>query len=424
MQLTKLLQHISLNQLRSKIWFRTLTITLLALALSHSILYQITSSPIFAQQKDNDYEMSDFYNQVANNRPVRTFNSEIVILSIDNCSRADIAKLVDIVSYMQPKAIGIDVFFSYHSEEDSVLIAALNQNPNIVLAYDAYQETQTAFAQQLPHAHWGAINLITKRASGTIRQFKPQFNDSTFAFSAQLARIANTSSFHQLIQRGNEFETIHFPSQSFDEVNGQSILHGQINLLDLEELLANKIVLMGDIHNPFDQHKTPINSNMPGIIINAHILSTILSGNYIEHTPLWFNWTIAILTSLLLSFSIVYFQTNNILKSYTTFMIRVFQVAIITLFLYIGCYIFADYHYYCNFAPALFMVGLGVLSVAVEPVVYLLLQGIQTCITYLIKAIKTGTQYLNKAFRAGKRHITHWVTNLKNKRNAKHSKKI
>jgi hypothetical protein len=52
MQLTKLLQHISLNQLRSKIWFRTLTITLLALALSHSILYQITSSPIFAQQKD------------------------------------------------------------------------------------------------------------------------------------------------------------------------------------------------------------------------------------------------------------------------------------------------------------------------------------------------------------------------------------
>jgi hypothetical protein len=105
-------------------------------------------------------------------------------------------------------------------------------------------------------------------------------------------------------------------------------------------------------------------------------------------------------------------------------MIRVFQVAIITLFLYIGCYIFADYHYYCNFAPALFMVGLGVLSVAVEPVVYLLLQGIQTCITYLIKAIKTGTQYLNKAFRAGKRHITHWVTNLKNKRNAKHSKKI
>ena len=84
--------------------------------------------------------------------------------------------------------------------------------------------------------------------------------------------------------------------------------------------------------------------------------------------------------SAILSFFIVKFQQSNVLKSYTTFAIRIFQLVIIILFLYIGCYIFAQHHYYCNFAPSLTMIALGVLAVAVEPVVYLILR-------YLIKVI-------------------------------------
>lgn len=421
---TNWLQKYSLSQLRTKIWFRTITITLLAWALSHSLLYQITSSPIFSLQKDNDFEMSDFYNQVANNRPIRTYNSDIVILSIDNCSRTEIAHLLQTVGLMQPKAIGIDVFFSYLSEEDSILIQALNSYPNIVLAYDAYQETQTAFSANLTQAHWGAINLITKRASGTIRQFCPVFNDSVLAFSAQLAQLADSSALTHLLQRNNPYETICFPSQSFDEISGKAILQGQINPFDLEEMLYNKIVLMGDIHNPFDQHKTPINSNMAGITINAHILSTILANTYIETTPVWFNWVLAILTSLLLSFCIVYFQANNVLKSYTTFMIRVFQLVIITLFLYIGCYVFAHYHYYCNFALALFMVGLGVLAVAVEPVVYLLIHWLQQGIVWIIQLFIRLATTIQKSVHKLIQLIRHFIHTLKKKKQTKQSKKI
>ena len=208
------LKKYTLSFLRTKTWFRTITITLLAFVLSHSILYQITSSSLFSLQKDNDFEMSDFYNVVANNRPIRTYNSDIVIVSLDNCSRTQIAQLIERVAYMQPKAIGIDVFFSYHSEDDSILINAINSFPNIVLAYDAYHETQTAFASDLYSATWGSINLIAKHASGTIREFRPQFNDSIYAFSAQLAYMADSTAFNRLIERGRELETIHFPSQT------------------------------------------------------------------------------------------------------------------------------------------------------------------------------------------------------------------
>lgn len=368
-----------LNQLRTKVWFRVITISLLSFALSYSFLYQLISSPIFALQNGNDYEMSDFYNQVANNRPIRSLNKDIVIVGIDNCSRLDIANLIDIINFTQPAAIGLDVFFTYTSDVDSVLISTFNNTENLVLAYDAYQETNTIFASSLPNVHWGSINLIAKQALGTIRQFRPQFNDSLYAFSATLAQLKDSTAFAQLLQRNNTLETICYPSIEFEQINGIDILNGNINLFDLEDILHNKVVLLGDTHNPFDQHETPINHNTPGTIINAHILATILNHSYIESTPVYVNWIIAMFISAILSFFIVKFQQSNVLKSYTTFAIRIFQLVIIILFLYIGCYIFAQHHYYCNFAPSLTMIALGVLAVAVEPVVYLILR-------YIIKA--------------------------------------
>ena len=393
------LSKITLDKLKSNKWFRIVTITLLSYILSYSLLFQIISSPIFTQQKGNDFEMSDFYNVVANNRPVRTYYDDIVIVSIDNCSRLEIAQLIEIINYTEPSAIGVDVFFTYCSNEDSLIVDIFNQTPNLVLAYDAFEETNTYFAPDLKTTTWGAINLIAKHTSGIIRQFQPQFNDSIYAFSAQLAKLTKPQAFDKLVSRNKTLETICYPSQEFEIVEGNSILRGEINLLDLEEILHNKIVLLGDTHNPFDQHQTPITSNMPGIIINAHILTTILNDLYIDSTPNWVNWCIAFAVSFILSFMIVTFQANNILKSYTTFAIRIFQVLIIIVFLYIGCYIFAQWHFYCNFAPSLFMVGLGVLAVAVEPIIYLLINISITTIKYIAKYTHIVFLYIIKTYK-------------------------
>lgn len=386
-------QHINntISQLRTKAWFRIITISLLSFVLSYSVLYKVLTSPLFALQKGNDYEMSDFYNQVANNRPVRTLNQDIVIVSIDNCSRLEVAHLVEIINYIQPKAIGLDVFFTYKSDEDSTIISIFNQTPNLVLAYDAYQETSTVFADALPNAHWGSINLTAKQALGTIRQFKPHFNDSIYAFSALLAQLTDSTAFNTLVKRNNPLETICYPSQEFEQVNGIDILNGNLSLFDLEEILHNKIVLLGDTHNPFDQHQTPISYDTPGITINAHILATILNQSYIKTTPVYVNWCIAILVSLLLSFMIVSFQHSNILKSYTTFAIRIFQVLLITIFLYVGCYMFAHYHLYCNFAPSLLMVALGVLAIAVEPIMYLIISNLIKVVVFIYSLLHKTT---------------------------------
>lgn len=396
------LSKLSLDKFQNNKWFRIITITLLSYILSYSLLYQIISSPIFTQQKGNDFEMSDFYNVVANNRPLRTLNEDIVIVSIDNCSRLEIAQLIDIINYTEPSAIGVDVFFTYISKEDSLIIETFNQTPNLVLAYDAFLETNTYFAPSLPNTTWGAINLTAKHTSGIIRQFQPQFNDSIFAFSAQLVKLTNPKAFNQLKNRNKNLETICYPSQEFEIIDGMSILQGKINLLDLEDILHNKIILLGDTHNPFDQHQTPIASNMPGIIINAHILATIQNNLYIDSTPNWINWCIAVAVGLLLSFMIVTFQTTNVLKSYTSFAIRIFQVLVIIVFLYIGCFIFAQWHYYCNFAPSLFMVGLGVLAVAVEPIVYLLLRTIIATIKYILNHTHNIVIFIIKTYRKTK----------------------
>lgn len=76
--------------------------------------------------------MTDVYNTVADRRASRTLSDDIVIVSIDGCSREDIMEVVDYVDYLNPSAIGLDVFFNYPAEGDAGLIESLTQCDNLV----------------------------------------------------------------------------------------------------------------------------------------------------------------------------------------------------------------------------------------------------------------------------------------------------
>ena len=70
------------------------------------------------------------------------------------------------------------------------------------------------------------------------------------------------------------------------------------------------------------------------------------------------------------------------------------------------------------------MVGLGVLAVAVEPVVYLLIHWLQQGIVWIIQQFIRLATTIQKSVHKLIQLIRHFIHTLKNKKQSKQSKKI
>ena len=99
---------------------------------------------------------------------------------------------------------------------------------------------------------------------------------------------------------------------------------------------------------------------MAGIMLHAYALQTILSGNYIESTPSWFNWFIAIVLCLL--FTICNLIAKYRMSNMGNLFVRIVQFAMMYILIVIGCAYFSSHHGYIDFSPAILMIGFGAIA--------------------------------------------------------------
>ena len=91
-------------------------------------------------------------------------------------------------------------------------------------------------------------------------------------------------------------------------------------------------------------------------MLHAYALQTILSGNYIDTTPSWLNWLIAIVLCVLLT-------SCNLWAGYRrSIFVRIAQFVIIYLLIVIGCAYFASHHMYIDFSVSILMIGFGLVA--------------------------------------------------------------
>ena len=98
-------------------------ITLLTLLFSHVAVYDLTSVSFFSpMEKASDFRFSDFYTLVANKRPVKELDDNIVIVALDGCDRAEMARAIDAIDYCGPAAVGLDIVFGppLNPDEDTL----------------------------------------------------------------------------------------------------------------------------------------------------------------------------------------------------------------------------------------------------------------------------------------------------------------
>lgn len=311
-------------------------------------------------------QISDYYTAVWESVKGNSVDNErFAIIDITDYSRRDITEILQAVSNMNPKVIGLDV--SYMSEEnpaeDSLLVQTLLSIPNIVLPVEYQDKKQgkesfyySVFYDQLNNKDYGVVSFPNNR--DVIRIFTPSFSIENQSIDAFGWTIANKS--------GADLSSIDFQKEMIinyttlkleddDEIPGFQFLNmNQRDGISLASEINGKIVLIGGTKHTSDQHLTPLGSSLSGVMIHAHIINFLIENKVIHSTSLLIRY----LLCLFVAFVAIMWndkRKNSEVKRkniwITIALWCVLFLASVILFAGIGTFLFCRYCYYIDFSP-------------------------------------------------------------------------
>lgn len=314
-----------------------LAIVLLAFALSWFFIYDISSLSYFSPlEKSSDFETSDFYQVVSDRRAVRTLNDDIVVVSVDDLSRGEITDALEMISLCDPAAVGIDLIFGFPQDDDSRLVEVLSGMRNVVVP-----DTSSYIYSSCPGLIQGSVYLEADSYRSTVRECS---SDGTF--TAALATLYRPET--ELPDRMR----IEYPGVEFNVIHAGE-------LPDMPELLESRIVLVGVVNDFSDVHPTPVSDAMPGILIHAAAIATMLSADRVTDFPEWADWLVAIVLCY------VFVSSTRVFKRFDwgDMVMRVVQIAVLVLIIIIGTEMYVSHHVDINFSRPLVMIAAGTLAV-------------------------------------------------------------
>lgn len=351
---------------------KALGITLLALLLSKCLTAPFTASTsaIFALPDKSDFILPDLFAQVADSRPVRQFDDRIVVIDIGDDGRDEIAALLETLALCSPAAVGLDVNFADAREDDSRLIRAIAMHPGIVLPLGVESADMKAcgddsekfsvsdtpfFYGRLQGPDYGVVNFPSKDAKATIREMPLGFPMSDGrelpSFAMLLARKVAPDAVEALKKRGNQREYISFHSKEYTVMPSSAVA-------DRAEEIVGKIVLIGACGDISDMHPTPVDASMPGILIHAGAISTLLDDAWLSPLPEY----VDDIAAMVICFIIV-IATIGIRSGVRGLIIRIMQILAAYLAVRIGYGLYVDHNIVCNLSHTLLMIAFGLFAV-------------------------------------------------------------
>lgn len=341
-------------------------ITIVAFILSYflTVPFSTSTSALFSTVENKDFEFSDLYVQVADRRPVRRLEDRLVIVDIGNSNREEIAEILEIISLCDPHQVALDINFEIPGEDDSRLLCALSSIPNLVLPLGVEKKTsgfvisdKPFFYGQLPGVKYGVVNFPTKGEKTAVREFAidfPMADGKTLpSLASAVAADIDPEGVELMKNKNNGKETgiISYPSREIPVINYSE-------LADRAEELIGKSVLVGSMTEAGDIYRTPLHSNVPGLMIHACAASTIIDRVYLSKLPDYVDKLIAAVVCFIIIF------LSLVLKSKLRgAVIRFLQVLFVFLTVRIGYEMYVDHDTICNFSQTLLMVAFGLFAI-------------------------------------------------------------
>lgn len=329
--------------------------------------FTLSTGVLLSGADRRDFNMTDFYHIVADSRPVVDKDTSIIIVDLAFTDRDDVTDILALLGELSPRAVGIDVTFNEVREGDSLLMEAIANLPNPVMAVGVgvapgskptrFMPDDYSYFYNLPgdSRYHGVINLPTRYDGGSVRQYRLQFplsnGDTLPSFALTLARIAAPEAAARAIKRRKDLETIDYPSHLFETI-------AWYDLPEHAEKIKGKIVLAGAIGELGDTHATPVDGKMAGVMIHAHALSTILRGSFYSIAPRWLVMALGFTLCFLLCLANLTFKH---IKAYGLWL-RFIQILLIYILIHLGYWLFIDLHCIVDFSYPLLMVAFGLFA--------------------------------------------------------------
>lgn len=328
-----------------------------------------------------DFDFNDMvYAKKLDNAKETKGESRIVIVNIGHIDRSEIAMLIEKVSSMGPKVMGLDAYFESprEADKDSLLRSVFEKTKNLVVVSRFDQEhlhhsnkfeLMPDYFDSSMHKR-GYANLIGEEG-GTIRMYSPfeRVEDEEYpSFTSEIVKLYNEEAYRKLEKRHKEVEMINYTrlAKQYQVVEPEDVMMDNID----SGFFRNKIVLLAYVNeNPFDiedKKFTPMNEkiagkstpDMNGIIVHANIISMVLDGNYIKKMPVWVAWLAAMLIGWLhMSLFIRYYLESHI---WFHLVAKIAQLISAIFFVYLGVFLFEKFRVKLDMELTLVVIVLAV----------------------------------------------------------------
>lgn len=344
---------------------RAVMATLLGLFLSTCLVQPLsmTTSAMFSSPDKRDFQLPDLFSQIADNRPVRSFDDRIIIVNIGRNGREEIGEALSLLSLCGPKVVGVDINFAEPSDYDSSLIDGIMSLPEVVFPLGLspkktggyYQiEDKPFFYDEIEGIKYGIVKLPASSEKGTVREYAVEFpteNGNIPSFVTALAEIMDPNAVEELKARQQETGITSYHSREYKI----------LNLEDIEEnaeAFADKIVLIGAMEDAGDMHATPIQSHVAGVMLHAHALSTVLDHIWFEKVPKSYDYILAV--GLCLAIMLIVYGLRNNFKG---LVLRIIQASLAYLSVRIGYALYVDHNIIFDISFTITIIAFGLFAV-------------------------------------------------------------
>ena len=179
-----------------ELWLDAVVGTVLTLLFTWLAMHSSFTGNLFNTVADVESpELIDLYTGSSHRAGVPKY-SNITVMPIDGCSRQDVTTALEILSEMEPLAIGLDVTFPFYADGDDMLMEAIMSNGNLVMASCPSPNTYFEPILREEGVTFGSVVLDVKSRHDIVRSFTPATyteTDTVWSFEMQLARMAGAN---------------------------------------------------------------------------------------------------------------------------------------------------------------------------------------------------------------------------------------
>ncbi len=294
MSIKDIIERVQSNKLGDFLINLTL-VTIFTLSLSWLLDYD----PYSLFEVSTDYNSGDYYDRLYHDNTTLPIDRDIVIVASDRIPNDSLPDVLRRIAHYGAKAIGFDLIFKNESSLNDELIDVIDSLPQIVMPVELiYDDISSGITRGEPSLLDEYLDnpkeaTVTFPLRPTMSFQRDMYlkvrvgdKDTIESFPLTLAKMKDPD---LKLGKTGETEAINFNVSDFEIIGYEEFIDPDLNSV-IASLINGKIVLIGDVANKYDVHPTPVDENMPGIVVHAASISTLLNNRPIR--PLGRIWNL------------------------------------------------------------------------------------------------------------------------------------